>query len=347
MDNVNQPHGQAPQEPSPTQPHRFTPGWPGGAQDAPGPYGYGPPTQGEQGPYGEQPTQSMPGPQGPYYGGPPTGPQGQYGGPPPAEPQGPYGGPPQGPYGGPPQGPYGGPPQGPYGGPPQGPYGGPPQGPSGPQWQQGGPGPQQPTPKQGWRHSRRIRWGAGIAAAVLLAAGGTTAAMALSGGGSANPANGAQAVALNSALSSPTSGCPTPVSGSVGGGKSGRGRCLRLRLRGVKGMYGQVAYNTKNGTQTLTFERGTVVSSSGSQLTVRAANGTDWTWSLASTSVIRESGKPTSSSALTAGARVFVGGQMVGSSKDARLIVIHTAKKSSSGSPGQNTSSGSTTSSAA
>jgi hypothetical protein len=262
------------------------------------------------------------------YGAPPGGPQWQQSAPPPQGPQGPYG-----PHG--PGGPYG-----PHG--PGGPYG--------PQWQQG-PGPQPPQPKKDWKHSKRLRWTAGITAAVLLGAGGALAGLALagSGGSSANPA---RAVALNSAISG-TSGCPTPVPGSQPGGKaagggsagsskSGRRDCLRLRLRQVRGMYGEIAYHTANGTETLAFERGTVVSSSGGALVIRAGNGTKWTWNVASSSIVRESGKPVPGSLLTSGANVFVGGQVVGSSKDARLIVIH--KKRPGGSSGQN-SSGSSSSS--
>jgi hypothetical protein len=241
------------------------------------------------------------------------------------------------------QGPQGyGPPPPPA---PQGPAGyGPP--PPGPQWQQAGPegqpggqGPQ--PPKRGWKYSRRVRWTAGIGAAVLLAAGGAIAGLKLAGSGSgAGAPNAAQAVALNTALNSTTTGvCPTPVPGSVS--KTGKSGCLRLRLRHIRGMYGEIAFHTPSGTETLAFERGTVVSSSGGVLVVKAINGTEWTWSVASSSVVRESGRPVSSSDLTQGAWVFVGGQVVGSSKDARLIVIRVQRPSSgsstSGSTGSST----------
>jgi hypothetical protein len=107
-------------------------------------------------------------------------------------------------------------------------------------------------------------------------------------------------------------------------------------------MYGQVSFATKSGgTETLTFERGTVVSDSSSTLVVKARNGTEWTWDVASSSLVRESGKPVSSSDLVAGAKVFVGGQVIGSTKDARLVVIH-AKRASGSSSSSGSSSGST-----
>jgi hypothetical protein len=244
---------------------------------------------------------------GPGYGAPTGGPQWQQAGPPPPGPQGPYH------------------PQG-----PQGPYG--------PQWQHGAPGARPPHPKKDWKHFKRVRWTAGITTAALLGAGGAAAGLALTGSGG-TASNAAQAVALNTALSG-ISNCPTPVPGSLSGGTSGkpgeRG-CLRLRLREVKGMYGQIAYHAGNGTQTLAFERGRVVSDHAGVLVIKAGNGTEWSWNVASSSIVRESGKPVPSSLLSPGANVFVGGQVVGSSKDARLIVIH-KKKKPGGSSGQNPS---------
>jgi hypothetical protein len=310
MDNVNQPQGQGPQEYPPTPPYRFTPDWSGGEQAPQGGQGYGPPTQGP-------PTQ-----------GPSTqGPQWQQAGPPQYDPR----------YA--PQfdqhyGPQGGPP--PYGQDETIQYA--------PPGQPGSQGPEQP--KTGWKYSRRLRWTAGVSAAVLLCAGGALVGLKLSGSGSgANMPNAAQAVALNTALSSSASGnCPTPVAGSVS--KTGKHGCLRPRLRPVRGMYGEVAYHTPNGTENLAFERGTVVSSSGGVLVVKAANGTEWSWNVASSSVVRESGKPVTSSDLTSGTWVFVGGQVIGSSKDARLVVIRVKKPSSGSSTKNSSTSGSSAGSA-
>jgi hypothetical protein len=224
--------------------------------------------------------------------------------------------------------------------------------PGGPPWA-GGPGgpagPQQP-PGKGWKHSRRLRWGAGIAAVALLAAGGTAAGLELTG----TPANAAQAVALNAALTAPGRGCPGPAgtqgkgahgssshgSGARGNGTRGAGaghrRCLRRRLREIKGMYGEVAFHTANGTQTLAFERGTVTSASSGKLTVHAPDGTQWTWTLSSGSMIRKSGQTIPASQLTGGTRVFVGGQVTGGSRDARLVFVRPPKNTRGGhSPGQ------------
>jgi hypothetical protein len=206
--------------------------------------------------------------------------------------------------------------------------------PAGPPWAGGPGGPPQP-PGKGWKHSRRLRWGAGIAAVALLAAGGAAAGLELTG----TPANAAQAVALNSALTAPGRNCPAPAGvqgsgshrngarGSAGrGAGAGHRRCLRRRLREIKGMYGEVAFHTANGTQTLAFERGSVASVSGSKLTVHAPNGTQWTWTLSSSSMIRKAGRTIQASQLTGGTRVFVGGQVNGSSRDARLVFVRPPK---------------------
>jgi hypothetical protein len=169
-----------------------------------------------------------------------------------------------------------------------------------------------------------LRWAGGAAAVALLAAGGTLAGLKLSGSPAA--VNGAQAVALNHALSSPASGSAgcAPAAGSTpAGGRASAAHCRRLRLmRLVKGMYGQVAFHSPSGTIMFAFERGKVTSASGGHLVVRAASGTTWTWNLASGTVIRSYRRALPSSALAAGARVFVAGQVSGAARDAGLVFV-------------------------
>jgi hypothetical protein len=319
MDNVNQSPGQDPQEHSPTQPFRFTPGWPGGNA------GYGQPPAGQPGQ--RQPGQGNPGPAQPGGHGGPGGPYVQ-----PQQPGSPYA-PQDSPYTQP------GSPYAPQGGPyaqADGPYAQP-----GPYATAGG----APPPKGTKPPSKRLRWTAGISAAVLLGAGGTIAGLQLAGNGSSPAmANAAQATALNNELSSngSASSCQ-PASGSSGSSGSssssqtGKTRChprhLHL-LRLVRGMYGQVAFHTSSGTETLAFERGVIESVGGGHVVVRARNGTTWTWSLTSDSVVRKDGK-SSTSALAKGELVFVGGQATGTTKDIRLILIRPA----AGSQGSSSSS--------
>jgi hypothetical protein len=119
-------------------------------------------------------------------------------------------------------------------------------------------------------------------------------------------------------------------------------RCRRLRHRMVRvallrGIDGQFTFRGKGGTiRTLAFERGVVQSLSGSDVVVRAADGTTWTWDLVSNTVVRENGSKTSQSALATGKPVWVGGPVLSGVKDARLIVIKPpsgASASSSPSP--------------
>ncbi|MBV9384772.1 MAG: hypothetical protein JO242_29440, partial [Streptosporangiaceae bacterium] len=137
---------------------------------------------------------------------------------------------------------------------------------------------------------------------------------------------------LNSALSSATatSGGTTPggsTSGAAtpGPGHRARGALARLRLLG--GIDGQFTFETKAGPRTIAFERGTIQSAASGDVVVRATDGTTWTWEIVSDSVIRDRGRKTAVSALSAGQLVFVGGPVVNGARDARLIVIRTSTK--------------------
>jgi hypothetical protein len=115
-------------------------------------------------------------------------------------------------------------------------------------------------------------------------------------------------------------------------------RCLgwRHRLARVallRGVDGQFTFRGQNGDlRTLAFERGIVQSVSGSNVVVRATDGTTWTWVLVSDTVVRESGNKTTTSALAAGEPVWAGGPVVSGAKDARLVVIRPPSGSSASS---------------
>jgi hypothetical protein len=208
----------------------------------------------------------------------------------------------------------------------------------GPQAPGGGPGPQQAggpgRQQRPGKHGKLLRWTGGIAAAVLLAGGGAVAGLKLAGNSA--PANGPDAMALNSALSSSAApgsagNCTLATASSAPGGHAHLRHCRRaLLLRLVRGMYGQVTYHGQAGTVTLAFERGTVESAGGGHLVVRAADGTTWNWDLASNSLIRERGGNASSSALSHGVRVFVAGNVSGGAKDARLVLVRVANAGNS-----------------
>src|SRR5215472_16996258 len=108
----------------------------------------------------------------------------------------------------------------------------------------------------------------------------------------------------------------------------GAARCRRARRRIfafflLRGVDGQFTVQTRNGTKTVAFERGVIQSvSAGKSMTVKAGDGTTWTWDLVSTTVVRDRQGKVSQSELTAGTQVWAGGPVVQGTKDARLIVV-------------------------
>jgi hypothetical protein len=175
------------------------------------------------------------------------------------------------------------------------------------------------------RHKRLFRWGTGITLAGFLAGGGIAWAAT-----SGTPASAStQGAVLNSALSTAASTSATVPAARV--------RSALARLRRVGGVDGEVTFHDQGGYRTLAFERGTISSVSGSNVVVKAPNGTVWTWAIVSDTVVRQNGSKTTTSALSAGELVFAAGPVVNGDKDARLIVIRTPK-SSSGSESAKTS---------
>jgi hypothetical protein len=171
------------------------------------------------------------------------------------------------------------------------------------------------------RKTRWFRWGAGITLG-FLAGGGITLAMVSGGGTGASSANAAE---LNTALSAAASSSPTPparVNWALG------------RLRRLGGVDGTVTFHNKTGFHTLSFERGTIASVSGSDVVIKAADGTTWTWQIVSDTVVRKSGAKTTTSALSAGETVLAAGPVTNGARDARLIVIRPAGSGSSGPTG-------------
>ena len=143
------------------------------------------------------------------------------------------------------------------------------------------------------------------------AGGGTAAGSALSSSGSA------QASALNSALSAAAS-----TSAAV---PPARVRWALGRLRRLGGVDGTVTFHNKTGFHTLSFERGTIQSVSGSDVVIKAPDGTTWIWLIVSDTVVRKNGSKTTTSALSAGETVLAAGPVASGARDARLIVIRPA----------------------
>ena len=175
--------------------------------------------------------------------------------------------------------------------------------------------------------------------------------MALTGGASASTTSGSGGTAATTAqTNSAAAGRCAKIESALqsAGQKTAAARvkaiCRRplLRLALVRGEYGQVTFKAKTGTKTIAFERGTVQAVSASVLTVRAADGTTWSWDLTSATKVRSDHKQAAGSALTTGDSVLVGGPVVSGAKDARIIRIRPA---SSSSPAPSTSAPSTSAS--
>ncbi|MDQ2813171.1 MAG: hypothetical protein M3Z75_15165 [Actinomycetota bacterium] len=173
------------------------------------------------------------------------------------------------------------------------------------------------------RHKRLFRWGTGITLAGFLAGGGIAWA-ATSGSPAAGASANTQAAVLNSAFSTAAS-----TSSAV---PARRVKWALGRLRRVGGVDGEVTFHDKGGYRTLAFERGTIESVSGSDVVVKAPDGTTWTWLIVSNTVVRKGGSKIATSTLSVGESVFAGGPVINGGKDARLIVIRTPKAAGSGS---------------
>jgi hypothetical protein len=196
--------------------------------------------------------------------------------------------------------------------------------------------------RSGGRAGGRGRLIAGAAAAAVLVGGAAFGAVTMLSGTPAVAAVGpiGQAAVLNDALTTAN----TPAATASGTSTTTQQRHVRAalaRLRRLGGIDGQFTFETKTGPKTLAFERGTIQSFAGSDVVVRAKDGTTWNWTLVGDSVVRENGTKTTTSSLAAGDLVFVGGPVVRGSHDARLIVIRTPQKASSSttSPSASTSS--------
>jgi hypothetical protein len=177
-------------------------------------------------------------------------------------------------------------------------------------------------PRAGHRR-KALTWVAGIMGAAALIAGGALAGSYIAGGPSGGPSGGTagQAATLNAALN-------TAASPST---SAHRRLGAIARLRRLGGMYGQVSVLTATGaTRTIAFERG-VITSAGGDLVVRAANGTTWTWLFTSSTVVRAGGVKCSRSDLSSGERVLVAGPLAAGARDARLIVIRSAPRTTTG----------------
>src|SRR6185437_3945506 len=171
-------------------------------------------------------------------------------------------------------------------------------------------------PGPAWSPKRRLRLGAGVTLAAFLVGGGITLAAVSAGGtAAASPVSSSQGAQLNTALTDAGSAAAPAA----------RVRWALGRIRRLGGVEGTATFHNKKGFHTLSFERGTIQSVSGSDVVIKSPDGTTWTWKIVSDTVVRKNGGKTTASALSAGETVFAGGPVVSGARDARLIIVKPA----------------------
>lgn len=161
---------------------------------------------------------------------------------------------------------------------------------------------------------KALRWSAGVAAAAVLAGGGAIAGAALAG-------HGSQPSSQGTALSAAVNAAASPSPGKAGGRAGARRRAI-ARLRALRGVHGEATFKTKNGFSEIAWERGVIESVGSQDVVVRSADGTTWTWTLASSTSVRDHGQKASTSNLANGDQVLVAGPQTGTTRTARIIVI-------------------------
>ena len=184
----------------------------------------------------------------------------------------------------------------------------------------GQPVPLAPPPRRG--RTRRVV--TAVAASALLLGGGAAIGIATTGGASASTSSKASPAAAPAQRQCAKLAAGLKNTGHRVAASRLAALCKHplLRLVATGGTHGEVTFVGKGGARTVAFERGTIASVAGSQLTVTARDGSTWIWDLASVSTVGSAGHKLAVSSLSAGEQVLVVGTISGSSKDARLIRV-------------------------
>ncbi len=156
--------------------------------------------------------------------------------------------------------------------------------------------------------------GGGITLAAV--SGGTTASASPAGSPASSTVSGAAGAQLNTALTDAAGASAVPRA---------RVRWALGRIRHLGGVEGNVTFRNKKGFHTLSFERGTIQSVTGSDVVIKSPDGTTWTWKIVSDTAVRKNGAKTTASALSAGEQAFAAGPVVSGARDARLIIVRPA----------------------
>lgn len=175
--------------------------------------------------------------------------------------------------------------------------------------------------QMGW--SWRILGGA--AAAMVLIGSGMGVGVALTGGAAAATGAAAAHPAGNQACAKAVA--KAKATGTAAAKRQALAHCqsrlVGLARQGV--IHIQRTVKTKTGYSTIAFERGTIASVGGGTLTVKAPDGTTWTWHLLKGSMLREDGAKVAASKLATGDQVLVAGPVVSGANDVKLAQIRPA----------------------
>ncbi|HTZ94434.1 MAG TPA: hypothetical protein VMB74_18740 [Streptosporangiaceae bacterium] len=180
------------------------------------------------------------------------------------------------------------------------------------------------------RFGRTKRIAATVAASVALLGSGAAIGIALTGGAAASTGGSASA---GSAVAGTPAGIAAKCAKVAAKLRDTNHAALAMRLHAfctnplarlalVGGEYGQVTFQGKTSPRIATFERGTVESANSSAITVKAPDGTTWTWDLLSSTIIRAAGQGKAQAQPAIGDRVLVVGVVSSGVRDARLIHI-------------------------
>jgi hypothetical protein len=184
-------------------------------------------------------------------------------------------------------------------------------------YQDGAPPPPLPAGPKPTGRTRRILMSAG--AATVLLGSGAAIGVAMTGGASAAPSAATVAAAHCHRGAIRMLAGRHPLAARRLAATCHRFGPLR-RLLAAGAIHGEVTFQREQGMKTVGFERGTVLSASASAVTVRASDGTTWTWDIVARTALREGGHPVSS--VATGEHVLVAGPVVTGVRDARLIWI-------------------------
>ncbi|BCJ38995.1 hypothetical protein Athai_64980 [Actinocatenispora thailandica] len=173
------------------------------------------------------------------------------------------------------------------------------------------------------RTGRRWALGATAGVAGLVVLTGCGAAATTSADPSSVDQQALSTLGISSAGTSDVSATASPDPSASPGGQQGRRKHPRLRryLRRHT-LHGTVTVQTKKGPQTVAVQRGTVVSVTSTELTVKSSDGFTETWRLTGDTRVRAHRERADASAVKANEQVGVAGKEQGKTDTARLVVV-------------------------